>query len=89
MVKHLLETRDEEAALIEMMSDCADGLQVRLGSDLGDEVDLAVVTTTYETPSGSRGRMGVIGPIRMDYRRTIRVIERVSEGLQRSIGADE
>lgn len=89
MVQHLLETLDEEAALIEMMSDSADGLQVRLGSDLGDEFDLAVVTTTYETPSGSRGRMGVIGPIRMDYRRTIRVIERVSEGLQRSIGADE
>ncbi|MDK1010054.1 MAG: heat-inducible transcriptional repressor HrcA [Actinomycetota bacterium] len=89
MVQHLLELLDEEAALIDLMSDGTDGLAVRIGPDLGDESDLAVVATTYETPSGSRGRMGVIGPMRMDYRRAIRVVERVSEGLESSFEAHQ
>jgi len=89
MVQHLLELLDEEAALIDLVSDDIDGLRVRLGPDLGDEPDLAVVTTTYETPSGSTGHVGVIGPMRMDYRRTIRVIERVSEGLEKSFGEEQ
>lgn len=89
MVQHLLELLDEEAALIDLISDDADGVHVRMGHELGDESDLAVVTTTYETPSGALGRMGVIGPMRMDYRRTIRVVESVSEGLEKSFGEDQ
>ena len=88
MVQHLLELLDEEAALIDLMSDDADGLRVRIGPDLGDEPDLAVITTTYQTPSGVRGRMGVIGPMRMNYGRTIRVVESVSEGLESSFGTE-
>lgn len=89
MVQHLLELLDEEAALIDFMSDETEGLAVRIGPDLGDETDLAVVATTYETPSGSRGQMGVIGPLRMDYCRVIRVVERVSEGLEHSFGVEK
>ena len=33
------------------------------------------------------GRVGVIGPMRMDYRRTIKIVEEVSEGLGDSIGS--
>lgn len=89
MVQHLLEMLDEEATLIDLMSNDTDELRVRIGPEVGDEADLAIVTTTYRTPSGSRGRMGVIGPMRMDYRRTIRVVERVSEGLEKSFEADQ
>ena len=89
MVQHLLEVLDEEAALLDLMSDDIEGLQVRIGPDLGDEPDLAVVTTTYTTPYGSTGRVGVIGPMRMDYRRTIRVVESVSEGLEKSLGDEQ
>ncbi len=86
MVQHLLEMLDEESALIDLVSDETDGVHVRMGPEFGEDADLAVVTTTYETPSGSRGRMGVIGPMRMNYRRTIRVVEGVSEGLEKSFG---
>jgi heat-inducible transcriptional repressor len=89
MVQHLLEMLDEEAALIDLISDETEGVHVRMGPEFGEDADLAVVTTTYETPSGSRGRMGVIGPMRMDYRRTIRVVESVSEGLEKSFGDDQ
>lgn len=89
MVQHLLEMLDEEAALIDLVSDENDGVHVRMGPEIGDDADLAVVTTTYETPTGSRGRVGVIGPMRMNYRRTIRVVESVSEGLEKSFGDDQ
>lgn len=89
MVQHLLEMLDEEAVLIDLMGSDADGLSVRFGEDLDGEPDIAVVTTTYETPSGSQGRMGVIGPMRMNYRRTIRVVELVSEELEKSFEVDQ
>jgi len=88
MVQHLLEMLDEEAALIDLMSDDAEGVSVRFGADIVGEPDIAVVTTTYETPSGSQGRVGVIGPMRMNYRRTMRVVELVSEELEKSFEAD-
>lgn len=95
MVQHLLELLNEEAALIDLMSNETNGLAVRFGlnlsgeNEVADETDLAVVTATYETPSGSSGRVGVIGPMRMDYRRAIRVVENVTEGLESSFGAEK
>ncbi len=86
MVRHLLGLLDEEASLIELISDETSGTTVRFGSDLGEDVDLAVVTAPYETPSGGKGRVGVIGPMRMNYRRSIEVVEQVSEGLEDSFG---
>lgn len=89
MVQQLLGLIDQQAALVDLMSDDTSGTQVRFGPDLGNVDDLAVVSTTYEMASGGKGRIGVIGPMRMDYRRTIRVVEQVSEGLGDQLGADE
>ncbi len=86
MVRHLLKMLDEEASLIDLMSDESTGTNVRFGPDLGDETDLAVVTATYETPSGAMGKVGVIGTMRMNYRRAIKVVEEVSDGLEESFG---
>lgn len=88
IVQSLLGVLDEEASLIDLVTDELDGTHVRFGSEVGKGNDLAVVTTTYETPTGGKGRVGVIGPMRMNYRRTIRVVEEVSEGLGDQFGAD-
>ena len=88
MVQNLLTILDEEASLIDLLTDDVEGTHVRFGSDVGAGSDLAVVTTTYETPAGATGRVGVIGPMRMNYRRTIRVVEEVSEGLEDRFGAE-
>jgi transcriptional regulator of heat shock response len=54
---------------------------VRLGNEIdAGEEDLAVVSSPFAA-GPSRGRMGVLGPMRMDYRRTIRVVEEVSDAL--------
>lgn len=81
MVQQLLRLIDEQAALVDLVTDDVPDTHVRFGPDLGGVDDLAVVTTSYHLPSGGTGRIGVIGPLRMDYKRTIRVIDRVSENL--------
>jgi heat-inducible transcriptional repressor len=88
MVRNLLGMLEEEAALIELMTDDVEETHVRFGSDVGTAGDLAIVTTTYETAAGEKGRVGVIGPMRMNYRRTIQVVEEVSEGLGDQLGAE-
>ena len=80
---------DQQASLVDLVTDDEEGTHVRFGPELGDVDDLAVVTTTYELPTGGIGRIGVMGPMRMNYRRTIRVVEQVSEKLGDGSGAEE
>jgi heat-inducible transcriptional repressor len=88
MVQQLLRLIDEQADLVSLVTDDVEGTHVRFGAELGGVDDLAVVTTAYELPSGGSGRIGVMGPLRMNYSRTIRVVERVSESLGDQ-GSDE
>ena len=82
----ILELLEREAVILDMLDDAAGGTTVRLGTELGAaEDDLAIVSTPYETGAVA-GRMGVLGPMRMDYRRTIRVVEEVSDALGDSLG---
>ena len=89
MVQQLLHMIDQQAALVDLVTDDVEETHVRFGRDLGDVEDLAVVTTTYELPTGGTGRIGVIGPLRMNYSRTIRVVEEVSESLGDRTGTEE
>jgi len=88
MVQNLLGLLEEEASLIDIMTDDVDETHVRFGSDLGKGSDLAVITTTYETASGGKGRVGVIGPMRMNYRRSIRVVAGDSAALEDKFGSE-
>jgi len=76
---------EREATVLELLDESAEGTTVRLGPELpAGEEDLAVVSSPYAA-GRSRGRMGVLGPMRMDYRRTIRVVEEVSDALGDSL----
>ncbi|NQV06456.1 heat-inducible transcription repressor HrcA [bacterium] len=82
----ILSLLDREAAVLQLLDPTAHGTSVRIGSELSaDEDDLAVVSTTYDA-SGDAGRVGVFGPLRMDYRRTIKVVEEVSDALGDTLG---
>lgn len=82
----ILAVLDREATVLELLDERAVGTIVRLGRELpAGEEDLAVVSSSYGTDE-SGGRMGVFGPMRMDYRRTIKVVEEVSDALGDSLG---
>lgn len=85
-VHRVLEVLEAEAMLVDMLAG-APGTNVQIGDELplSDDVDLAVVSTSYESQAGE-GRVGVIGPMRMDYKRVIRTVEGVSRELGERIG---
>ena len=78
---------EREAVLRDILESDQAGTAVRIGSELNmDDVDLSVVSTTYEAGEHGSGRVGVLGPMRMDYRRTIKIVEEVGDGLADSLG---
>jgi heat-inducible transcriptional repressor len=87
-VSTVLGLLEEEGAVRGMLGDdTTTGTMVRIGAELNvSDVDLAVVSTTYGAGEQGSGRVGVIGPMRMDYRRTIKIVEEVGDGLADSLG---
>jgi heat-inducible transcriptional repressor len=57
--------------------------EVILGSEstVRELRDLAAVTTTYAAEDGSGGRVGIVGPTRMDYSRVIPLVEMTARAL--------
>ena len=62
-----------------------DGTSVKIGREIDDESDFSVVSTSYAV-GDTTGRVGVLGPTRMDYRRSITLVEEVGEGLEDRLG---
>ncbi len=85
----ILRLLEREAALLEMLAHLPTGTEVRIGNELGirSAEDISLVTTTYgEASSGAGSRIGVLGPMRMDYGRTVSVLEEIGGGLEESLG---
>jgi len=85
-VRKILDLLDRESTVFELLNQTEPGTVVRIGSELAlDDLDVALVAASYVTATGDEGRLGVLGPMRMDYRRTIRVVEEVGENLGESL----
>ncbi|MDJ0925232.1 MAG: heat-inducible transcriptional repressor HrcA [Acidimicrobiia bacterium] len=87
-VHTMLELLEQDTNVRQLLGDDDEGTSVRLGAeiDLAD-ADFAIVSTAFDAGRRGRGRVGVLGPMRMDYRRTIRIVEEVGDGLEDSLGA--
>ncbi len=85
-VGRVLEILEREAEVMKLLAS-ASGTSIQLGRELdSDDIDLAVVSKTYDT-SGEAGSVGVIGPMRMNYKRAISAVEEVSRELEEQIGS--
>lgn len=85
-VSTILGILDQDSALLDVLGN-HDGPTVRIGSELNlEDLDLSVVSMPYGAGGRGFGRLGVLGPMRMDYRRVIRIVEEVGEGLGDSFG---
>lgn len=89
-VHRVLELLEREATILSLLAASVSGTMIQLGAELPvqDTFDLAVVSSSYEAGENNGGTIGVLGPLRMDYRRTISVLEEVSENLADYLGAD-
>ena len=86
IVHRMLDLLERDSDVQAILGEPADGTTVRIGEEIGDTLDLAVVSTPFG-PRGS-GRVGVLGPMRMDYRRSIRVVEEMGENLEERLGTE-
>ncbi|MFO7300568.1 MAG: heat-inducible transcriptional repressor HrcA [Actinomycetes bacterium] len=86
-ISRVLEILQREAELMKIIAG-ASALTVQLGTEMleHEPLDLAVVSRTFDA-SGEAGSVGVIGPMRMNYKRAIQAVEEVSRELESQIGS--
>jgi heat-inducible transcriptional repressor len=86
-VHRVLRLLDHQDGVYEVLGD-EEGISVRFGIEVDqDAEDVAVISASYVAAGESIGHVGVIGPTRMNYRRTIRVVEEIGEGLAEQLGS--
>ena len=86
-VHRVLEVLEREAMLLRILARANAGTLIQIGEEVPGGGDVALVTSPYGVTEGAGGAVGVIGPMRMDYKRTISVVEEVSEVLAGLLGA--
>lgn len=81
-VGNLLYTLEEKKALSEFIQDNMEdeenrGIQVYIGDETPVDAmkECSVVTATYEIEEGVYGKVGIIGPKRMDYRKVVSTLQ--------------
>lgn len=80
-VMELIDTLGEKDQLSEIMNNKLEapesgGIQVYIGSETPIQAmkDCSVVTATYEIEEGVYGKIGIIGPKRMDYEKVVNIL---------------
>ena len=84
----LLYTLEEKKMLTELIQDKIEdedsrGIQVYIGDETPVESmkDCAVVTATYEIEEGVYGKVGIIGPKRMNYEKVVSTLQNLMTQL--------
>ena len=88
-IHHILALLERDAHLVGLLAEGPEQPTVRIGQELDSiSSDIALVSSPYLVAGGeASGRLGVFGPMRMDYRRAISIVQEVSEGLTESLGS--
>lgn len=75
-----LQLLEENQKLGELVNSDEDGVQVRIGHETGLG-DVSIVTATYSARGKDLGKIGVIGPTRMQYDKVLSVLDQVGKTL--------
>jgi heat-inducible transcriptional repressor len=88
-MKSLYAAFEEKSKLVILLSEClrGEGCRIFIGSEIPvrDIQDLSVVASPYGKPGQLVGVLGVLGPTRMDYGRTVALVEAAASLLTRSL----
>ncbi|HXG75780.1 MAG TPA: heat-inducible transcriptional repressor HrcA [Gaiellaceae bacterium] len=88
-VMRLLERLERRAAVLELVSDALEPRRpvVHVGPEVaGDQLhDVSVVGATYGIRSQPLGAVGLVGPLRMDYEKAIRIVRAAAFELSRFV----
>ena len=88
-VRQVIGALEHRRLLLEVLADAlaAGSVSVRIGAEnsIQEMQNCAVVTAAYGTEGDVIGTLGVVGPTRMDYRRTIAAVHEVASNLGRML----
>ncbi len=88
-MKSLYAAFEDKSKLVMLLSECLrnEGCRIFIGSEIPVEEirELSVVTSPYRRGSQTLGVLGVLGPTRMDYGRTLALVETTANLLSRSL----
>ncbi len=80
---HAFEEKHPLLSLMESEGDTENSIKVSIGSELGNEnlLDCSVVTASYDLGDGMLGRIGIVGPKRMDYDKVVGILKNLTGQL--------
>jgi len=87
-IRRFLTVLEEENAVRDLLADSAQpGISIRIGDENRREEfqDCSVITAAYEVEGEVIGRLGILGPTRMDYSKGVAVLEFVTNALANAI----
>ena len=88
-MKSLYAAFEEKSKLVVLLSEClrGEGCRIFIGSEIPveDIRELSVVASPYSRQGQVLGVLGVLGPTRMDYGRTVTLVETTAKLLSRSL----
>jgi heat-inducible transcriptional repressor len=84
-MRQMISLLDEKESLLQLLAQSlekGENIMVNIGADSGLAMpDLSIVTARYRGPNNSFGRIGLIGPLRMDYGKVVTTLANISQTL--------
>jgi heat-inducible transcriptional repressor len=84
-IKQMVSLLDQKERLLHLLAKSLESqreIVVNIGSDSGLAIkDMSFVTARYRGPNKTYGKIGLIGPLRMDYSRVVATLARLSNTL--------
>jgi heat-inducible transcriptional repressor len=90
-MRELLLVFEEKSRLIKILNECVEratqDVTIRIGAEntLPSLHSCALITSIYGYGDQGTGRLGIVGPVRMEYARTIGVVHYVARLLERAL----
>jgi heat-inducible transcriptional repressor len=92
-VRQVIETLEHRRLLLEVLADAfsIETVSIRIGAEnpVSEMQSCAVITAPYGLEGTTIGSLGVVGPTRMDYRRTIAAVHEVASNLGRMLSGQD
>lgn len=83
-LKSFMDTIQSKEMIVRIMQDGQeDGISIKIGKEIGEKAlaNCSIVSVCYKVNGKNVGRIGVIGPSRMDYSKVISVVDYIRETL--------
>lgn len=89
-VRQVIGTLEHRRLLLEVLADAlsTSAISIRIGSEnpLEEMQSITVITAPYGSDDEPIGSLGIVGPTRMDYKRTIAAVHEVATSLGKMLG---